>query len=50
MRSQNPLHQKNGWASGVEVKILDMCWCKKEPKNGKHERGCARERNRRSIK
>lgn len=48
--SNTDLHEKTGWAKGVEVKVLDMCWCKKRPLPKKHELRCARERNRRGIK
>lgn len=35
--------------SSVSLKILDMCWCRKDPKKGVHERGCAKERRRRGL-
>lgn len=50
MSNENPLHQKNGWARGVRVQVLDMCWCEKRPLPKKHERACAKERKRRGLK
>lgn len=50
MSNTIPGHQKSGWASGVKVKVLDMCWCNKRPLPKRHEPGCARERQRRGLK